>query len=159
MILQSSGPRRTQAIGAAIGAQAKPGDIVLLNGELGAGKTCLTQGVLRGLGSRDHVRSPTFVLIMEHAARIPLYHADLYRLGRGPDLDTVGLEEYLLGEGLCVVEWANRAPGAFPEERLEVCIEPGVGKDARSLTLTAVGKRHTELLEAVRSHCKSANLA
>ena len=136
-------------MGEAIGAHAQPGDIVLLNGELGAGKTCLTQGVLRGLGSQDHVRSPTFVLIMEHDARIPLYHADLYRLESGAGLDTVGLEDYLQGDGLCVVEWADRAPQAFPAGRLEICIEPSEdGMDERELTLVAVGERHAELLRS-----------
>ena len=133
-----------------IGEHARPGDIVLLIGELGAGKTCLTQGVLRGLGSKDHVRSPTFVLIMEHLGRIPLYHADLYRLEQGTDLDGVGLEEYLLGNGLCVVEWADRAPEAFPDERLEVSIEQVEDRqDGRTLTLTAFGSRYANMLQAL----------
>lgn len=123
---------------------------MLLIGELGAGKTCLTQGVLRGLESKDHVRSPTFVLIMEHAARIPLYHADLYRLEQGSDLDGVGLEEYLLGDGLCVVEWADRVPGVFPNERLEVRIEHDEDRrDGRALTLTAFGSRYADLLQSL----------
>jgi tRNA threonylcarbamoyladenosine biosynthesis protein TsaE len=151
--LHSSGPDWTQAVGEAIGAHAQPGDIVLVNGELGAGKTCLTQGVLRGLGSKDHVRSPTFVLVMEHDARIPLYHADLYRLESGASLDTVGLEEYLQGDGLCIVEWADRAPHSFPAGRLEICIELSEGgMDERELTLVAVGERHVELLGSVLTY-------
>lgn len=124
--------------------------MVLLIGDLGAGKTCLTQGILWGLGSKDHVRSPTFVLIMEHAARIPLYHADLYRLEQGSDLNGVGLEEYLQGGGLCVVEWADRAPGVFPNDRLEVSIEQDENqRDGRTLTLTAFGVRYVDLLQSL----------
>ena len=150
LVLQSFEPARTQAIGESIGAQARPGDVVLLIGDLGAGKTCLTQGILWGLGSKDHVRSPTFVLIMEHAARIPLYHADLYRLEQGSDLNGVGLEEYLQGDGLCVVEWADRAPGVFPNDRLEVSIEQDENqRDGRTLTLTAFGVRYVDLLQSL----------
>ncbi len=148
--LRSDGPARTEEVGRAIGALALPGDLVLLTGELGAGKTRLAQGALRGLGSRDHVRSPTFVLIMEHAARIPMYHVDLYRLERGSDLDSLGLEEYVRGEGLCLVEWADRAPGAFPPDRLEILIGRVQGReDDRTLSLTAAGERHRRLLAGV----------
>ena len=175
VIFQSDGPSDTEALGQAIGANAQPGHLVLLVGGLGAGKTCLVRGALRGLGSTDadadadtdQVRSPTFVLVMVHAARVPLYHADLYRLPEASDqsavgpprlsklaklaeLDTVGLDEYVHGDGLCMVEWADRAPGAFPTERLHIRIEEVEGReDGRTLTMTAVGRRHADLLGAV----------
>lgn len=149
--MRSDSPIQTQAIGQAVGSLAEPGDLVLLHGELGAGKTCFTQGVLHGLGSKDHVRSPTFVLIMEHNARLPLYHIDLYRLSVGSDLDSIGIEEYVHGAGLCVVEWADRASSAFPVERLEIRIERVEGdEEGRTLTLTAMGERHAELLRATK---------
>ena len=148
--LRSDGPERTEQVGRAIGALARPGDLVLLTGELGAGKTRLAQGALSGLGSSDHVRSPTFVLVMEHAARIPLYHVDLYRLERGSDLDSLGLDEYVGGDGLCLVEWADRAPVAFPAGRLEILIGRLEGRENdRTLALTAGGDRHCELLAGV----------
>ena len=150
MELRSERPARTEEIGHAIGSLSRPGDLVLLTGELGAGKTCLAQGALSGLDSRDHVRSPTFVLIMEHSARIPLYHVDLYRLERDSDLDTLGLDEYVRGQGLCLVEWADRAPHAFPPDRLDIRIERVEDReDERKLTLTAAGRRHIDLLEGV----------
>lgn len=149
--MRSASPVRTEQIGRAIGSLARPGDLVLLTGELGAGKTCLAQGALSGLGSADHVRSPTFVMIMEHAARIPMYHVDLYRLERGSDLDTLGLEEYTCGDGLCLVEWADRAPSVFPSERLSILIERGRAEDDRTLILSAAGRRHGELLSGVLS--------
>ena len=150
VVLRSEGPARTEEVGHAIGTLALPGDLVLLTGELGAGKTRLAQGALSGLDSRDHVRSPTFVLIMEHSARIPLYHVDLYRLERDSDLDTLGLEEYVRGRGLCLVEWADRAPNAFPPDRLDIRIERVEDReDERKLTLTAAGRRHVDLLEGL----------
>lgn len=148
--LRSERPARTEQIGHAIGSLACPGDLVLLTGELGAGKTRLAQGALSGLDSRDHVRSPTFVLIMEHSARIPMYHVDLYRLERDSDLDTLGLDEYVRGQGLCLVEWADRAPRAFPPDRLDIRIQRVEDReDERKLTLTAAGRRHMDLLEGV----------
>ena len=150
MVIRSEAPARTEEIGRAIGTLARPGDLVLLTGELGAGKTRLAQGALSGLDSRDHVRSPTFVLIMEHSARIPLYHVDLYRLERDSDLDTLGLDEYVRGQGLCLVEWADRAPHAFPPGHLDVRIERVEDReDERKLTLAAAGRRHVDLLEGV----------
>ena len=97
------------------------------------------------------MRSPTFVLIMEHSARIPLYHVDLYRLERDSDLDTLGLDEYVRGQRpLCLVEWADRAPHAFPPDRLDIRIERVEDReDERKLTLTAAGRRHIDLLEGV----------
>ncbi len=87
---------------------------------------------------------------MEHSARIPLYHVDLYRLERDSDLDTLGLDEYIRGQGLCLVEWADRAPHAFPPDRLDIRIERvESSEDERKLTLTAAGRRHIELLEGV----------
>ena len=90
---------------------ASAGYVVLLNGPLGAGKTCLTQGILRGLGSDDHARSPTFVLVAEYEARLTLYHVDLYRTDGPSDIEELGIEEYLWGDGVCVMEWAEKARG------------------------------------------------
>ena len=150
VVLRPEGPARTEEVGYAIGTLALGGDLVLLTGELGAGKTRLAQGALSGLDSRDHVRSPTFVLIMEHSARIPLYHVDLYRLERDSDLDTLGLDEYLRGQGLCLVEWADRTPNAFPPDRLDIRIERVEEReDERKMTLAAAGRRHVDLLEGV----------
>ena len=78
--LYSNSPKETQSLGNKIGRLSMPGDLILMAGELGAGKTCFTQGVLNGIGSLEYVRSPTFVLVMEYKGRIPLYHADLYRI-------------------------------------------------------------------------------
>ena len=110
----STGPEETRAIGRIVGEHAAPGDVVLLTGELGTGKTCLTQGILSGLGSDELARSPTFVLIAEYRGRMPMYHMDLYRIGSLEQAEELGIDEYLDGDGLTVVEWADNVPGIFP---------------------------------------------
>ena len=112
------GPEETRAIGRIVGEHAAAGDVVLLTGELGTGKTCLTQGILNGLESDDLARSPTFVLIAEYRGRMPLYHMDLYRVGSIEQAEELGIEEYLDGDGLTVVEWADNVPAYLSLSRL-----------------------------------------
>ena len=133
--LVSHSPEETQAIGRLLGAQAMRGDVFLLVGELGTGKTCLTQGIVWGLGSREYARSPSFVLVSQYQGRLPTYHIDLYRLDSIQEIADLGLDEYLGGDGVCVVEWAEKAIGMFPEQSLMVQIDT-IGETARRLTLT-----------------------
>ena len=141
-------PEETRAIGRIVGEQATAGDVVLLTGELGTGKTCLTQGVLHGLGSDDLARSPTFVLIAEYRGRMPLYHMDLYRVGSIDQTEELGIEEYLEGDGLTVVEWADNVPGIFPDDPLHVHIEL-VSECERRLSFAANTGRFAGVIEAV----------
>jgi tRNA threonylcarbamoyladenosine biosynthesis protein TsaE len=107
-IIVSDSPASTKKLGKAFANKLKPGDIVCLNGELGSGKTTFVQGLAEGFGIKDFVRSPSFTIINEYRSKnIKLYHVDLYRLGSG-DIDSIGLEEYLYGGGVCVMEWAER---------------------------------------------------
>ena len=138
----------TQAIGRNLGQSAKPGDVFLLVGDLGTGKTCLAQGILFGLGSDEFARSPTFVLVKEDAGRLTMYHMDLYRLNSFAEVLDLGLDEYLYGDGISVVEWADKAAEAFPDNHMLVEIEY-TGEGSRSLRLTANGRRYVELLAAV----------
>ena len=144
----SRSPEETQQIGRVLGANAQPGQVFLLMGELGSGKTCLTQGLLWGLGGDEHARSPTFVLVSEYRARLTLYHIDLYRLEAGQDGLDLGLEEYLFGDGVCVVEWADRAPDLFPPEHLKVRIER-LGERTRRLSLSSGSPEYADILSAV----------
>ena len=132
--LTSHSPDETQRIGAALGACAQPGDVLLLCGDLGAGKTCLTQGIAKGLDVDGYVRSPTFVLVTIHQGRLPLYHIDIYRLDHVAEVLDLGLEEYLAGDGVSVIEWADKAPEAFPEDCLRVTLDT-LGEDSRLLRL------------------------
>ncbi|MCB9759322.1 MAG: tRNA (adenosine(37)-N6)-threonylcarbamoyltransferase complex ATPase subunit type 1 TsaE [Alphaproteobacteria bacterium] len=109
----------TRALGAALGALAPAGLVVALQGDLGAGKTCFSQGVGQGLGVRGPVTSPTFILLAVHeGGRLPLYHADLYRLGDPSELDELGLEEVLGSDGVALVEWADRFPELMPADHV-----------------------------------------
>jgi tRNA threonylcarbamoyladenosine biosynthesis protein TsaE len=119
----SHSPEETQEVGRIIGAQARQGDIFLLTGPLGAGKTCLTQGIAWGLGVTEYARSPTFVLMTRYRGRLPLYHVDLYRINDPLEAWDLGLEEQLFGDGVCVVEWADRAREIFPENSLWIALD------------------------------------
>lgn len=101
-------PEETLAFGETLGGCLQPGDIVLLCGDLGSGKTTLTQGICRGLGMKDYIRSPTFTLINEYQGRIPIYHVDLYRLESVKEIEALGLEEIFFGNGVSIVEWAEK---------------------------------------------------
>ena len=147
----SHGPDETRAIGRLLGAHAAPGDVFLLNGPLGAGKTCLAQGILWGLGSAEYARSPTFVLVAEYEARLTLYHIDLYRIGNVDEIGDLGLEEYLDGQGVCVVEWAEKLPTALTERHVTVQAEY-IGERTRRLRLSATGRRYAAVLRAVQSN-------
>lgn len=101
-------PEETLAFGETLGRCLQPGDIVLLCGDLGSGKTTLTQGICRGLGMEGYIRSPTFTLINEYQGRTPIYHVDLYRLESFKEIEALGLEEVFFGNGISIVEWAEK---------------------------------------------------
>ncbi len=148
--LTTTGPDETRRVGRVLGEAARPGDVFLLAGELGAGKTCLTQGILHGLGSDETARSPTFVLVSEYSARLTLYHVDLYRLGGGAEVLDLGLDEYLEGDGVTVVEWADRAPGLLGDEHVSIEFER-VDDETRRLRVSAAGAAFSEALAALRA--------
>jgi tRNA threonylcarbamoyladenosine biosynthesis protein TsaE len=132
-------------VGRLLGESCRGGEVLLLEGDLGAGKTTLTQGVAAGLGVTASVISPTFILLREYEGRLPLYHFDFYRLegtGRAVDLE---FGEYLGAGGVCVIEWPSFAPEVAPPEYLRVELRIS-GATSRTLTLEAVGRRHEELL-------------
>jgi len=121
-VLISTSPEATARLGAAIGALLGPGDVVSLAGPLGAGKTRLVQGLASGLGVRDRVTSPTFVLVRHHAGRVPLVHVDVYRLEHVGDLATLD-DDVLAADVVTCVEWGDAVAGALPSERLDVRLD------------------------------------
>lgn len=138
----------TRSLGERLALAAQPGDIILLSGDLGAGKTALTQAIARGLGIAATVNSPTFTLLKEHGeGRLPLYHFDLYRLDDPEELWSLGFEEYFTGNGLCVVEWAERAPAAWTSDWLWGELA-ATGPTQRRLALAMHGARGQALLQA-----------
>ena len=149
----------TKALGKTIGEMVLAGDVILLTGELGSGKTCLTQGIALGLGVEGYVRSPTFVLMTRHRGRLTLNHVDLYRMGSPAEAWDLGLDEQLFGEGLCVIEWADRAAEIFPEDCLWINLDYGADFDSRHITLepgVAVDKsRFQKLLHLLEGNAES----
>ena len=149
--IDSASPEDTHEIGRILGRHAQPGDIFLLTGDLGAGKTTLTQGILWGMGSDDYVRSPTFVLVTEYDADMPLHHVDLYRIDGLDQMDELGLEELVDDGGVVVVEWAEKAADLFPVGRLQVHIQR-LGDDSRRLTLSSTSVEYDRFLKLVSQH-------
>ncbi len=134
---------------------ALPGHVFLLRGELGAGKTCLTQGILFGLGGSEYARSPTFVLTAEYEARLRLYHFDLYRLVSATELLDLGIDEYLDAGGVCVVEWADRFREWLPSDALDVGIDR-LGESRRRLVFTGPRRTYGCLLRDLASAASGA---
>ena len=158
IIISTSSPEQTQSAGRILGAHANAGDVFLLTGDLGAGKTCLTQGILWGLGGDEYARSPTFVLICEYYARLTMYHMDLYRLDSIDEVVDLGLDDYFLGDGVCVVEWADKGAGAYIGEHVNVAIED-TGGNCRRLTFGADSARYSEMLGALQQEFLSPESA
>ena len=144
--IRTNCPEQTQAVGRVLGEQAQAGDVYLLTGSLGAGKTCLTQGIAWGLGVTEYARSPTFVLMTRYQGRMVLHHMDLYRIGDPWEAWDLGLEEQLTGDGVCVVEWADRAPEIFPQDSLWIELNYGSSADCREISLESSATRFQALL-------------
>lgn len=139
MTLFSHSAEETRRIGERLARQLRPNDVLLLLGDMGAGKSELTRGIARGLGVTGYVTSPTFTILQVHdTGRLPLYHFDWYRLGSAEELYELSMDEYLQNGGVAVVEWPSRAEEAVPECRLEIELVPLDG-DTRRLTFTPVG--------------------
>ena len=133
--LVSDSPEATAAAGERLGTRLGPGDVVGLTGELGAGKTCFVQGLVRGLGVASPATSPTFVLVNEYRGRLPVHHVDVYRTQSLTELLDLGLEELLAGGGVTLVEWADRCEPLLPPRTIRVHID-GVGEEPRRITIT-----------------------
>lgn len=137
----------TERFGRRLGALLFPGAVIALVGPLGAGKTHLTRAVAEGLNVRNPaaVNSPTFVLIQEYRADLPIYHFDAYRLSGSREFAELGADEYFRGDGVCLVEWADKVEPTLPVERLQIAIEI-VDSTRRRLTIRATGERYESLL-------------
>jgi tRNA threonylcarbamoyladenosine biosynthesis protein TsaE len=146
MVIEVDDLSGTAELGRRLGAALFPGAVVALVGPLGAGKTHLVRAIALGMGIADSraVSSPTFVLIQEYEARLPIYHFDAYRL-KPAEFAELGVHEYFQGKGVCLVEWADRVAEQIPPDHLRITIEV-TGQTARRFHLQAHGPRHEELL-------------
>jgi tRNA threonylcarbamoyladenosine biosynthesis protein TsaE len=149
--LNSHSPEQTQLLGNYLGGLAQKADVFLLLGELGTGKTCLVQGIARGLGVKEYAFSPSFVILREYHGRLPLYHIDFYRLDHMEEIADLGLEEYFYGNGVCVIEWAEKGIQAVPRDNLLITISYiPASQTGRSIQLKPQGERYCKLLEQLK---------
>lgn len=141
--IESFSAEETYALGEKIGRRAQPGQVYTLIGDLGVGKTVFTQGVAAGLGITEPVSSPTFTIVQFYDdGRMPFYHFDVYRIGDPEEMEEVGFEDCIYGEGLCLIEWANLIEEILPPSYTQVRIEKDMsrGFDYRRITLTRIGE-------------------
>jgi len=140
-IIESFSAEDTLSLGRKLGRAAQPGDVYTLVGDLGVGKTVLTQGIAEGLKISEPICSPTFTIVQVYEeGRMPFYHFDVYRIGDVEEMDEIGYEDYFYGEGLCMIEWANLIEEILPSKRKEITIEKDLEKgfDYRRITIVDV---------------------
>ena len=138
MVVESFSPEETLALGIRLAKEAKPGQVFTLIGDLGVGKTVLTQGIARGLEIDEPICSPTFTIVQEYySGRLPFYHFDVYRIGDVEEMEEVGFEDYVYGDGLTMIEWANLIQEILPKEYTRITIEKDLerGFDYRRITI------------------------
>ena len=138
MVQETRSPEQTFEIGFRLGRKAEPGGVYTLTGDLGVGKTVFTQGFAKGLGIEEPVSSPTFTIVQVYEeGRLPFYHFDVYRIGDVEEMDEIGYEDYIMGEGVCLIEWANLIEGILPQKRTEIVIEKDLdqGFEFRRITI------------------------
>ena len=141
MIYETYSPEETRELGRKIGAEAAPGSVYTLVGDLGVGKTVFTQGIAEGLEIEEPICSPTFTIVQVYEeGRMPFYHFDVYRIGDIEEMDEIGYEDYFYGEGICMIEWANLIEEILPEHRWDITIEKDLEKgfDYRKITIKEV---------------------
>ncbi len=140
-MIETFSPEETFQLGQRLGEQAKPGEVYTLVGDLGVGKTVLTQGIAKGLLIEEPICSPTFTIVQVYEeGRMPFYHFDVYRIGDIEEMDEIGYEDYFYGQGLTMIEWANLIEEILPEHYLEIRIEKDLQKgfDYRRITMQEI---------------------
>ena len=141
-VIESFSPEVTFCLGQELGRQAQPGELYTLVGDLGTGKTVLTQGIAKGLGIEEPICSPSFTIVQVfEGGRMPLYHFDVYRIGDVEEMEEIGYQDYFYGQGLTMVEWANLIEEVLPQHYVEIQIEKDLEKgfDYRKITVNEVG--------------------
>lgn len=138
MVLETKSPEQTFQIGMRLSQKAKPGQVYTLTGDLGVGKTVFTQGFAKGLGIEEPVSSPTFTIVQVYGeGRLPFYHFDVYRISDVEEMDEIGYEDYIMGDGVSLIEWANLIEEILPGARTEIVIEKDLeqGFEYRRITI------------------------
>lgn len=141
------GLEETRNFGIKLGKLLVEGDILCLNGELGAGKTTMTKSIGLGLEVLDYITSPTFALINQYEGRLPVYHFDVYRLENVEDVFDLGFDEYFFGTGVCIIEWAEKIEGLIPDDKIVIDIEKGRELDERVVRISGSGKSYERIIK------------
>lgn len=158
LVIRSQNEEETRTFGRILGKRVSRGAVIALKGDLGAGKTVFTQGVAQGAGVSGTVNSPSYVLMNLYYGRVELYHFDFYRLEEEDDLFELGLEEYFYGEGITLIEWADKFPSILPADRLEINIKKDDKDwDVRYLSFKPVGKFDYSFLEEIKEYASAGN--
>ncbi|MGI5882730.1 MAG: tRNA (adenosine(37)-N6)-threonylcarbamoyltransferase complex ATPase subunit type 1 TsaE [Dethiobacteria bacterium] len=159
LVITSHGEEETRTIGRILGKGVPPGMVIALKGDLGAGKTVLAQGIAQGAGVEGTVNSPSYVLMNIYHGQLELYHFDFYRLEDEDDLFELGLDEYFYGEGVTLVEWADKFPSFLPEDRLEIEIRKDHGEQefVRHLFFRTMGKLNHMFLEEIKKYASAGD--
>ena len=136
LVIETTSEQETIGAGERFAHELKPGDVVALIGDLGSGKTRFAQGISRGLGVKEHVTSPTFTILHEYTdGRLPVYHFDFYRMRSPRELDEFGFDEYIDGDGVCLLEWADMVEERLPSRRYEVRCALGEAETHRTISI------------------------
>ncbi|HDI3056098.1 TPA: tRNA (adenosine(37)-N6)-threonylcarbamoyltransferase complex ATPase subunit type 1 TsaE [Clostridium botulinum] len=140
---------KTIDIGNFIGRHCNSGDILCLNGDLGAGKTHLSKGIAKGLNIKDNITSPTFNIVNEYDGRLKLYHFDVYRVNDPDEIEAIGFDEYIFGEGISIIEWSDYIEDLIPNEHMDIRINkiPEKGESYRKITIIYYGNRYDYIKE------------
>ncbi len=152
LILKSTSADKTIKLGEAIGSLLSAGDVVVLIGELGAGKTTLVKGIARGIGVEDKrvVKSPTFSLVNKYEGYVPVYHFDAYRLEDTREMLDIGSDEILFGDGVSIIEWGDKVAGCLPEEYLRITLA-AISENERNIEIYGYGDRYGEIINRIKS--------
>lgn len=145
MVFETESAEATILLGERLAKFLKPGSVVAFYGELGSGKTTMIKGFARGLGVKEMVKSPSFVIVTEYQGRMPVYHIDLYRINSPEEFTEIGIDSYIGGDGVCLIEWAEKAEGLLPEGtvRIRICVLP----KGRRLEITGLAPEVAEELK------------
>ena len=147
---ETSTPEETKQLAISLAKEAKAGDVILLHGDLGVGKTVFSQGFAKGLMIEEPIQSPTYTILQEYEeGRYPFYHFDVYRISDPEEMYEIGFQDYLYGNGICLIEWASRVEELLPEEVIEINIEKYLEKgfDYRMITITCPEHRNINITE------------
>lgn len=146
----------TELIGNIISRCLEKGTVICLDGDLGVGKTALTQFIAKGFGVKEYITSPTFTIIKEYEGRTPLYHMDVYRIDSEEDMYDLGYDEYIYSEGVTIIEWSHKIKGILPEERIDIEIKR-IDDTSRVLTIEGKGNNYDKLAEELKNYESISN--